>query len=206
MLRKTLTVTTLVASLIFSVLPDVAAQTFADEMCTHALPTMIQRLRAFLLHRVQFDLDGTRRFDRRWPAPGGELPRLTPLPDYRTVPSECKETESRLGYPGYLHCSLHPQYQIVFPSAGCNCYTGQCRPTDWREAPRTLENPEGVEIYISGEWFAVKPGVLRKFYEKDNRRSMPRPLLEYRAHVCSSQPTAAIKPNIECAWIRLGSD
>jgi hypothetical protein len=60
---------------------------------------------------------------------------------------------------------------------------------------RTAENPEGIELEVNGVFYPVPIGALHK--EKDK---MPADLLQWEAHVCSSNP-----PNvkIECGWVKL---
>ncbi len=117
--------------------------------------------------------------------------------------SVCENTEKRIGYRGFDHCRLHADYQKVFPQAGCNCYTGQCRPTEWRLAKaHTADNPDGIEIYISGGWYPIPAGVLHKFYGDAGPRAVPMNMLDYDAHVCASDPSPGNPPQIECAWIK----
>ena len=135
-----------------------------------------------------------------------------PLPTQRPSAGECVSNgETRLGYNGFEHCRLHPYYQLVFPTYGCNCSTGQCRPTSWRHAPRTTENPLGMEIFQSGLWRPIPPDVLHKFYQ-NGPRSLPEPLMEYDAHICAFDNTVQTDPHtkkpvviwgeIECAWVK----
>jgi|GEM_PF-2153123 hypothetical protein len=146
-------------------------------------------------------------------------PDETDVPIPRARPIEAPQPacvdpgETRISYFGFEHCRLHPYYQQVFPTAGCNCSTGQCRPTVWRSVTPTPDNPEGVQVKVSGEWTDVPPEVLHKFYATGSR-TLPTPLLEYDAHVCAvesrtynpvSKVTTIGKPRIECAWIDSGT-
>jgi hypothetical protein len=139
------------------------------------------------------------------------VPRSRPA-DAPQPPCDIDNGETRLSYPGFEHCRLHRYYQQVFPQVGCSCTIGQCRPTEWRNVPVTAENPEGVQIKVSGEWYDVPPEVLHRFYAT-GPKTLPAPLLEYDAHVCASEsktydPVWKImktnKPTFECVWIESG--
>ena len=119
----------------------------------------------------------------------------------------CLDVEDRIGYYKFDHCRLHKHYQVVFPQAGCSCSTGQCRPTNWRNVALSETNDSGIEIYLSGTWYAVPQRILHKFYSSTGFNStgqkMPVPLLEYDAHVCAYEPTAySLNVTIECVWVR----
>lgn len=73
----------------------------------------------------------------------------------QTVSDLCPSKETRLGYAGFKHCELHAQYQIAFKNWNCHCYSGQCRPTMFRAAPRSETNLTGFEIFIDGGWFRL---------------------------------------------------
>jgi hypothetical protein len=115
--------------------------------------------------------------------------------------------EKRLGYPGFQHCRLHADYQHAFAHWDCHCYTGQCRPTKLLYTYVDTKNENGVEAYIAG----IKIFISGSYYRiplaayKTEKAEMSEALLEYDAHVCSSEPSAAYGPNIECAWVRLPS-
>lgn len=104
--------------------------------------------------------------------------------------AKCVDTEMRLSFYGHMHCKLHTFYQQVFPGWGCNCSTGECRPSTFQRNPNS---PEGVDIMVAGEYFPVPKGRLR------NERNVPEALLQWDAHVCcTSEPP---NPTITCAWI-----
>ena len=124
--------------------------------------------------------------------------------------STCVDQELRLGFKGFKHCEYHALYQVSFKDWNCQCYSGQCRPTEFRGAAVTRENPVGLEVYINGSWFPIPENALRK-----ERANMSPELLKWMAHVCANDPVYAqandgkwilkTPPHIECAWINTGS-
>lgn len=118
--------------------------------------------------------------------------------NWHTPQGVCKSEEPRLSYKGHRHCDLHPHYAVVFPRWGCNCSTGECRPTAFKRVPMSEQVPEGVLVMVAGEYYPVPKGRLRQ------ERKIPEPLLQWEAHVCcTSEPTPASAPNITCAWINI---
>ena len=115
----------------------------------------------------------------------------------------CPDTEFRLSYRGFQHCALHLEYQVAFAQWKCQCYTGQCRPTEFRRS-RSANSVTGYEIMVDGQWFDIPAEAFRK-----ERANMTGPLLAWDAHVCAGQiPVATAenkspKPHIECAWVKL---
>ena len=105
--------------------------------------------------------------------------------------------EFRLGYPGFMHCKLHDHYQKAFKKWNCHCYTGQCRPTEFRVKKAPSDAFENYEIFINGLWFPIPRVAFRK-----EKAEMDEVLLQWDAHVCTSEPP---NPHIECAWINLSS-
>ena len=128
--------------------------------------------------------------------PPGNIPWLR-LPSPRCVDNG----ETRIGYPGFEHCRLHPDYQIAFANWNCQCYTGQCRPTLFRATKHTYD-PEtyvpGYEIYVSGMYYPIPRGAFRT-----EKAKMSKALLAYDAHICCSEATLEKPPHIECAWLKL---
>jgi len=119
----------------------------------------------------------------------------------------CTDVEKRLGYRGFKHCEYHDLYQAAFKGWNCQCYSGQCRPTEFRPAAVTDKNPAGLEVYLNGYWFPIPPAAMRK-----ERANMPPQLLQWMAHGCANDPewnedkTIIVKPpHIECVWINTGS-
>ena len=113
---------------------------------------------------------------------------------------DCKkqEQETRLGYFAFEHCNLHKFYGDTFVKVwNCNCGEGRCRPTVFRDAPISKDNPFGIEVFVDGKWYAVPSDKLRM-----GQAGMPPELFEWEAHVCASN---AEKPTIECVWLRLPS-
>ncbi len=147
--------------------------------------------------------------------PGSLLAQTAP-PHHH--PQVCVDKETKIGYMGFKHCEYHDLYQKSFKNWNCQCYSGQCRPTEFRIASVTESNPIGLEVFINGGWFPVPPHSLRK--EKAN---MAQELLQWMAHACASNPEfqkddrghivldsqgapILIKaPEIECVWINVGS-
>ena len=121
--------------------------------------------------------------------------------------STCVDTERELGYRGFKHCEYHELYQAAFKGWNCHCYAGQCRPTEFRVAPVSEENPAGLEVYLNGFWFPIPLEAMRK-----ERAHMPPQLLQWQAHGCANDPvlskdkkTVVKPPHIECVWINTGS-
>ncbi len=117
-------------------------------------------------------------------------------------PGVCPDKEFRISFPGFDHCRLHGQYQVAFKNWNCHCYSGQCRPTQFRTASAGTVTETGYEIMVENEWFPIPRAALRT-----ERALMTPNLLEYEAHVCTSRPFDAsgkrVPPHIECAWISL---
>ncbi|HVU75333.1 MAG TPA: hypothetical protein VHD38_00635 [Candidatus Paceibacterota bacterium] len=122
------------------------------------------------------------------------------LADPQMMPHErdlCDDSKLlKLSYRGFMHCELHPYYQIVFPKWGCNCSTGECRPTDFKLVEPSAECPEGVMIMVDGVYCPVPRDALHK-----EKATIPAALLQWPAHVCclSTPPD----PKITCAWINV---
>ena len=121
--------------------------------------------------------------------------------------STCVDEEKRLSYKGFKHCGYHSLYQTSFKDWNCQCYSGQCRPTEFRVAPVTAANPVGLEVQINGSWFPIPENALRK-----ERANMSPELLKWMAHACANDPIFDEKkeklvspPHIECVWINTGS-
>ena len=124
--------------------------------------------------------------------------------------STCIDQEDRLSYKGFKHCEYHSLYQTSFKDWNCQCYSGQCRPTEFRVAPVTATNQTGLEVQINGSWFPIPQNALRK-----ERANMSPDLLKWMAHACANDPTfeqldektivVKAPPHIECVWINTGS-
>ena len=131
-------------------------------------------------------------FEKMWEHLTNGIRDFAKVPDFVAEYNTCQESETRVGYAGFMHCPLHPQYQEAFKDWGCHCYTGQCRPTMFR--PSQNEKSEtGYEIFISGDWFEIPKEAMRK-----QKANMTGDLLRWEAHVCTSEPPT---PHIECAII-----
>lgn len=129
--------------------------------------------------------------EKMWEHLTSGFKKLAKVPD-SIEEYKCKLSEERIGYPGFMHCELHPQYQEAFKDWGCHCYTGQCRPTIFRPS-QNEKSVTGYEIFISGDWFEIPKEALRK-----QKANMTGDLLRWEAHVCTSEPPT---PHIECAII-----
>lgn len=109
--------------------------------------------------------------------------------------AEMYPPEHRLGYKGYMHCELHPYYQKAFAKWNCFCYTGRCRPTEFRPKRASSDAYVDYVIFISGGWFQIPKAAFRT-----EKADMDEVLLQWDAHVCTSEPP---NPHIECAWLNI---
>lgn len=91
----------------------------------------------------------------------------------------------------YMHKCLHESYKEMYAGAKCHCYTGYCRPTQFR----THEGER--QVLISGHWYDVPDASLR------GRNQIPEQLWHQPGHMCA-RPTGKMLPDgrpeqdIEC--------
>lgn len=82
-----------------------------------------------------------------------------------------------LGDDGYAHAEMHDSYQALFPTLGCSCGVGECRPTNWKPSRKS---PKGYAVWLDGKWYDLPETT------KMADPMLASPLLRgFPAHVCA---------------------
>lgn len=110
------------------------------------------------------------------------------------IPFFAVAEELQLGDKGYRHTEMHPYYQKLFGNGRCNCHTGECRPTDYRNS---RQSPSGVQVLHNRVWIDVPVEAIQP------RQSVPPELWQDPAHICAYENNGAIL--VECAIINAGT-